>query len=193
MILDLSAASEGELATLTLAGRQAAFREIMRRHREPIYRLVQGHLGDAHEALDVVQECFVAAFLNLHKYDDARPMRAWLARIAINKARDWHRRRTVRRMFAGTGSLADDVMEMVSDSAPGMDVLLADREELQRVTLAIASLPRNLKETLLLRTLEGFGQATTAQMLGISEKAVEARLRRARVKLEECSPGPSMA
>src|SRR3546814_10611350 len=91
--------SDGELAALTVAGRQAAFAVIMRRHREPIYRLIRGYIGDPEEAVDLVQGCFTSAFRNLRRYDQARPFRAWLSRIAINKCRDWARRRAVRQFF----------------------------------------------------------------------------------------------
>jgi RNA polymerase sigma-70 factor (ECF subfamily) len=51
--LDLKKCSDAELVGLALAERQAAFSEIMRRHREPIYRLVRSSIGDADEALDL--------------------------------------------------------------------------------------------------------------------------------------------
>ena len=89
--------SDGGLAALSLAGEQAAFSEIVRRHKEPLHRLVARLIGDEEEALDLVQEAFVSAHRALGSYDASRPMRAWLSRIAINKARDWRRRRAVRR------------------------------------------------------------------------------------------------
>ena len=73
MSLDLQACSDGELAALTLAGRQSAFAEIMRRHQTAIFRLVRGLVGNAEEALDLTQDCFVSAFSHLRKYDGARP------------------------------------------------------------------------------------------------------------------------
>lgn len=173
--------SDGELAALTLAGRQDAFAEIMRRHREPIYRLIRGYIGDPEEAVDLVQECFTSAFKALDRYDQERPFRAWLSRIAINKCRDWARRRTVRRLLlsSSSASLAADV----PDPAPRADEAASDRQELDRLWQAISALPRTLKEPLILRTIEGLSQAETATVLRISEKAVETRLYRARQKL----------
>src|SRR3546814_5480522 len=83
--LELQSCSDGELAALTLGGRQAAFAEIMHRHQSAIFRLVRGLVGNAEEALDLTQDCFVSAFSHLRKYDGARPLRAWLPRIAIKK------------------------------------------------------------------------------------------------------------
>ena len=185
MSLDLAACSDGELAALALGDRQAAFAEIMRRHRVPIYRMICGQIGDAEEALDLTQDCFVAAFQHLRSYDGVRPLRAWLTRIAINKSRDWVRRKRVRQILSFASALPPDAIENIRDDAPGHDVAAADKAELIRLRQAIARLPAALKETLVLRTIEGLSQAETAATLAISEKAVETRLYRARTRLGE--------
>lgn len=184
MSLDLSALNDGDLAALSLGGRQAAYAEIMRRHRDALYRLVVGNIGDPEEALDLVQETFVAAHQALARYDGSRPMRRWLSTIALNKCRDWRRRRAVRRMFAFALPLDASSAEVAEDRVLP-DAEAADREEVRRVTSAIAQLPRPLREPLVLRAVEGLSQAETAAILGITEKAVETRVRRARASLSE--------
>ena len=173
--------TDGELVALVLGGRQAAFAEIVSRHKLPLHRLIARIIGDDDEALDVLQEVFVAAHGSLHRFDMARPMRAWLARIAINKARDWRRRRAVRRLISAV--LPIERVSDIADDRPAIDTLAADREELQQVGAAIATLPANLRESLVLRAIEGMSQAETAEALGISEKAVETRLYRSRQRL----------
>lgn len=173
--------TDGELAALTLAGRQDAFAEIMRRHREPIYRLIRGYIGDPEEAVDLVQDCFTSAFKGLDRYDQARPFRAWLSRIAINKCRDWARRRAVRRILLAPASSSQAAA--IPDPSPGADEAAGDRQELERLWRAVANLPRSLKEPLVLRTIEGLSQSEVAAVLRISEKAVETRLYRARRRL----------
>ena len=189
MSLTLDDCTDAELAALTIGGRRQAFAAIMRRHRDPVYRLIRSHIGDGEEALDVTQDVFVAAFRHLSRYDGARPMRAWLARIAINKSRDWRRRRRVRALFGLGGADTQAIVEAVADDAPGAEVAAGDRREMTRLSTMIADLPATLKETLLLRTVEGMSQAETAETLGISEKAVETRLYRARGKLAEMMRG----
>nr|WP_231708454.1 RNA polymerase sigma factor [Sphingomonas populi] len=177
---DLAALDDGALVARAIAGRQVAFREIMRRHRDPLYRLVRGHVGDADEALDLVQDCFATAWRHLGRFDQSRPLRPWLARIAINRARDWHRRRALRRLV-GFGVGREE--EAVPDEAPLPDIVAGARIDLERVWAAITRLPERLRETLLLRTVNGLSQMETAEALKISEKAVETRLYRARVQL----------
>ena len=187
MSCDPAACSDGELAALTRAGREDAFTELMRRHREPIYRLIRGYIGDPEEAVDLVQECFISAFRNLRRYDQSRPFRAWLSRIAINKCRDWARRRAVRRLLHMSATPAQ--ASSIEDPAPGAEEAAGDREELERIWRAIAELPRSLKEPLILRTIEGLSQSEAAAVLRISEKAVETRVYRARRKLASLRDG----
>ncbi|MBG6120316.1 MULTISPECIES: RNA polymerase sigma factor [unclassified Sphingobium] len=171
------------LAAHAMAGHQDAYAALMRRHRDAVWRLARGHVGDSDEALDITQEVFIAAFAALARYDGARPFRAWIARITLNKCRDWGRRRAVRRFFAFARPI--DEAGDIADVAPDPEAALQSQRELARINAAIAALPAPLKDVLLLRTIEAMSQADTAATLGLSEKAVETRLYRARAKLSE--------
>ena len=179
--MPLTGCTDGELAALALTGRQAAYGELMQRYREPVFRLVRSHVGDADEALDVVQETFVAAFASIERYDGSRPFRHWINRIALNKCRDWGRRRAVRRLFRY--ALPLDAASEIVDTAVTGETAIDGARALARVTKAIASLPVNLKEPLILTAVDGLSQAEAAAVLGISEKAVEVRIYRARKAL----------
>ncbi len=180
--LDWTELSEGELFTLSIAGRQAAFAEIMRRHRQSTFRMIRACVGGSDDALDLLQETFIAAHQAMPRYDGTRSMRAWLSAIALNKCRDWGRKRAVRRFLSIATSIGAEA-EAVAEDQVGADDVTGDRQELDRVTKTIAGLPASLKESLVLRTIEGLSQAETAAILAISEKAVEARVYRARAKL----------
>jgi RNA polymerase sigma factor (sigma-70 family) len=184
VIAHFAACSDGELATRAIDHDRGAFAALMRRHEARIYRLIRSHIGSDSEALDLVQESFVAAWLALKSYDPARPFGTWLARIAINKSRDWGRRRAVRRLFTFAAPLEGDVLEIAND-AIAADVTAADRQRLAAVARELPKLPAPLKEPLILCAVDGLSQAAAAVVLGISEKAVESRIRRARAKLAE--------
>ena len=175
---------DGELAARALAGREEGYRALMARHRESVYRMVHAQISDADAAVDVTQESFIAAFAHLARYDPARPFRHWIMRIALNKCRDWRRRRAVRGFFSRAQPLEEEGVH-VADSAPGPEAEAAGRRQMAQVRRAINAMPDNLRSILLLRTVEGMSQAEVAMLLGLSEKAVETRLYRARVKLSE--------
>ena len=190
MTLDLSQCDDRELASLAVAGQQQAFKELVGRHKGAVFRLIRNNVGDTDEALELVQESFVSAFSAINRYDPARPFRVWISRIALNKCRDWSRRRAVRSFFWLAKPIeADDILESDAHHGPsrrgpsGPDREAESRSELKLVQKAMMDMPTPLREVLTLRTIEELSQAETAAILGISEKAVETRLYRARTRL----------
>lgn len=183
----LQPATDSELVALALAGKQAGFSRLLERYRDPVFRLVRHHLGDDAEALDITQESFIAAFAALRRYDPARPFKSWILRIALNKCRDWGRRRKVRQFFTWARPLEDAYD--VADSAQDPEAALASTNEVARIRTALANLPASLKDPLILCTMEGHSQDEAAALLGISRKAVEVRIYRARQKLSELLEG----
>lgn len=174
------ARDDAALVAAILAGDGRAFTDLMRLHKEAIYQFVRRYVGDADEAYDLVQETFVAAWTALSTFDSARSIRAWLRRIALNKCRDWSRRRMVRRFFFAAAPIdaeGGEVAAPASDASPENERLLA---ELDR---QIAMLPDTLKEPLLLTQFEGLSHKDAAQILNTSAKAIEMRVYRARARL----------
>jgi len=181
--LDLSRCDDRELASLAVAGQQQAFKELVGRHKSAVFRLIRNNVGDSDEALDLVQESFVSAFSAINRYDPARPFRVWISRIALNKCRDWSRRRAVRSFFWLAKPIeTDDILE---SDAPGPAREAESRAELKLVQKAMLDMPISLREVLTLRTIEELSQAETAAILGVSEKTVETRLYRARARLKK--------
>jgi RNA polymerase sigma factor (sigma-70 family) len=175
--------SDAVLAARAIKGDRSAFNQIVRRHQEPLYRFIRRYVGDADEAYDLLQETFVSAWQALGRYDPARPAATWLRRIALNKCRDWGRRRVVRKFFYAAKALDE------TTAAPNVNASANSEDNneiaLTRLDRAIAALPAQLKEPLLLTAFEGLSQAAAGETLGISAKAVETRVYRARKLLAE--------
>ncbi|HWA23727.1 MAG TPA: RNA polymerase sigma factor [Caulobacterales bacterium] len=172
-----SARDDASLVAAALAGESRAFTDLMRRHKEPIYRFIRRYVGDADEAYDLTQETFVAAWSGLNKYDSIRPLPTWLRRIALNKCRDWSRRRQVRRFFFRAEPI-DAVAERIitREEAPDLEQDL----RLSNLDRAIAALPAQLKEPLLLTQFDGLSHQAVAKALGLTAKTVETRVYRAK-------------
>lgn len=134
---------------------------------------MRGSTGDDDAALVVTQETFIAAFAALKNYDGTRPFKIWVARVALNKCRDWARRRAVGRFFSFARPI--EAAENISADSIPADQLLANRAELapvreRRVRERIAKLPPTIRELLILRAIEGLTLAETAEILDISER-----------------------
>jgi RNA polymerase sigma factor CnrH len=170
-------APEASLIQRARRGDQAAFSDLVRRHQHPLYRFIRRYVGEADEAYDLLQETFVAAWESLARFDEAKPVGPWLRRIALNKCRDWSRRRTVRRLFFWAASLEETDVDAAAPDTESGD---ADAIMLARLDKEVADLPPSLKEPLLLTAFEGLSHQEAAAALNLTPKAVENRVRRAR-------------
>jgi len=184
-------ASDGELAGRALAGEDQAFTLLMSRHKPWAYRFVRRYVGQADDALDVLQDTFFSAWLSLSSYQPERPFEAWLRRIALNKCRDSARRRKVRRMVSAFVGGDEQELPEVVDQAATPEAALADAQASAALAAAIRRLPRGLKEPLLLTSLEGLSHREAGELLGLNAKAVEMRVYRARAQLSLILPRSS--
>lgn len=177
------ALSDEALAVRAADGDERAFAALVGRHKATLYRVARRYVGDADDACDIVQASFVSAWSALGRYDPARGFAPWLRTIALNKCRDHARRAAVRRLLTFSGAVR--AAETVADPQHGAEAEWIAREELAALDRAIAALPRALKEPLLLTVFTGLSQAEAGRELGISVKAVETRVYRARRVLAE--------
>lgn len=166
-------------------GDRAAFTALMTATKADLYRFVRRYVGDEAEAHDVLQEAYASAWLAIRRYDPVRPFDVWLRSIALNKCRDWSRRRAVRRVVRGVMGLDAPEATAIGDDAPPPEVRLDDRRKAEALQRALSDLPDALKAPLLLAALEGRSHAEIAAILGLTPKAVETRIARARKKLGE--------
>jgi RNA polymerase sigma factor (sigma-70 family) len=177
--------SDAELAARALGGEDAAFAELMRRHKAWTFRFIRRYVGDSDDAYDLLQDTFFSAWQALNRYQRERPFHTWLRRIALNKCRDRGRRQLVRRVLTAFAPHGQETAPEVRDAAPGPEAQASAEEELRQLEQGLEALPRQLKEPLLLTALEGLSHKDAAELLGINAKAVEMRVYRARTRLAE--------
>ena len=172
------------LAIAAQAGDRQAFEGLVLLHKVSLYRFVRRYVGDADDAYDLVQEAFISAWLALRNFDARQSFSTWLRAIALNKCRDYARRRAVRRrllaLFAAEHTpLGEPLVE--TDPTPE----LRREQRLRQLDQAIAALPRRYKEPLLLTMVSGLTQQQAAEQLKTTTKAIEMRIRRAKKRLGE--------
>ena len=163
--------------------------ELMDRHREGLFRFVLRHVHNEADALEFAMETFVRAYFNIEKFRPAAKFATWLYQIALNLCRDHLRSRAYQYSLqtvsfdAPAQEGGDPSLLLATEGRPDQKT---DRlEELIALEKAIGELPEDLKIAFILTTLEDRPQAETAELLGISSKAVETRVYRARKLLLE--------
>jgi RNA polymerase sigma-70 factor (ECF subfamily) len=181
------------------AGDCGARDELLRRHRRRLARMVavrfDPRLAARVDPSDVVQETLAEAAAHLDRYLRERPLPfyPWLRRLAQRRLIDLHRRhvqarrRSVTREVGPPGlpdhsALALAARLFARSSSPSAGLQRQERRE--RVRAALAALPEQDREVLVLRILEALPTRETAAVLGISEVAVRSRQVRALDRLK---------
>lgn len=150
---------------------------LFQRHRHYVFRVAWGLLGEDAAAEDVVQEVFLRMRTGRLKARPRARFTTWLYKVAVNAAREQARKR--RRMW-GDSAAADALAETADEGADP-----ARLETLRDLGQALATLPLRQREVVVLRHLEGFDTAETAEILGCRAGTVKAHLNRATLKLRE--------
>lgn len=168
-----------QLAHRALSGEDAAWREIYTGSREKIFALLVYHLGNREEALDVLQDVYVAAVKNLDRYRGEGSLEAWLCGIALRRARDWKRR--FLRRFKATDSLEDPGgRELEASEAAG------GRPDLGRaIRRALDALPTRQREAVLLHEYMGYSFREVGDLLGVAEATARVHAHRGREALKK--------
>ncbi len=164
-------------------GDHMSFEALMSRHQVRTYKLIRRYVGNSADACDVLQDTFLSAWRGLSAYERDRPLEFWLGRIALNKCRDRNRRETARR-FVNSGLCAEEIPEL-RDLAPTPPDAIEAEQELARLESCLLKLADALRAPLLLTAVEGLSHKEAARVLGISAKAIEMRVYRARARLAE--------
>jgi RNA polymerase sigma factor (sigma-70 family) len=157
-------------------GEDLALNQLMSRWERPLRAFLYRSTRNEQDALDLAQDTFVRIYQHRARYRAGAKFSTWMFQIALNLARD-HARRQQRRPMASL----EEAPEQTTDTTPGQQV--TDAEAAAEVRSAIASLPGDLREVVLLSEYENLSHAEIAEIVDATPKAVETRLYRAREKL----------
>jgi len=171
-------------------GDQAAFEEIVARHRARVYAMTYRWLRNHQDAEEVTQDAFIQALLRLATFRGDAAFSTWLMQIAVNLAHSrfwyWSRRKRHETVSFDTpldGESGTTLGEVIAGENDPPYAQIETGDLLERVGAGMAHLSPNHREVLTLRTLQDVSYKGIAQMLGISIGTVKSRILRAREDL----------
>lgn len=173
------------------AGDVQAFASLVDSHQERLLRLCERLLGDAEEARDAAQEVFLKAYRKAAAVRPQGRVYTWLYRIAVNHCLNKLRRRKLVRFLRWEDPEERDAPAFdPPDEAADPAAALEARRRWRATRRALARLPENQRSVLVLVRFEGLSYKQVAEVLGITEGAVESRLFRAMRRLEAAQEAP---
>jgi RNA polymerase sigma-70 factor (ECF subfamily) len=163
-------------------GAPSAGEELVKRYYRPLTRYLQRLTRDDHLAEELHQQTWMSVLENLDKFDAAGnpgAFKAWLFRIATNKAND-HWRGSVR------GKAARQAMRLVADEeTDAADVRLESLEEQEKLKRSIDQLPENQRQVLMLRYYSNLKFVEISKMLGCPLNTALGRMHKAVIRLKQ--------
>ena len=165
-----------------------AFDQIYHEHVDLVFNLCLNYLQNQHDAEEVSQDVFLKIHSQLDRFENRSSIKTWVYRIAVNQCLDFLKARKRKKRFGFHISISD-----AADGAPlpvlsGFDhpgVLLEDKEAMERILKLVNTLPTKQKTALVLKSIDGLPQREIAEVMELSEKAVESLLSRARANLKK--------
>ncbi len=189
--LDLPNLPDADVVSLAQKGREAAFRELIRRYERPVYSLIYRMVRDSAAAEDLAQDAFIKVLNHIDKYRPEFKFSSWLFKIANNIAIDHLRRRqldTISMDGSPHATTASDVEATSFDIADqGENALdeLASRELGSAIEQAIGKLRPEYRNCIMLRHVEGRSYEEIAATLDLPLGTVKTYIHRARHQLRE--------
>lgn len=164
--------SDAELLVRARASNEAAFQQLFRRHYAAVRALAARILCDLGAAEDVAQETFVRLARRVDDWRDPAGLRSWLFRVAANLCRD-HLRSKVRRSLRES-----DYLDLFVQNSP------SNPPDALSVVAAMASLPPEQREAIVLVYYENLSHPAAAQIAGCAPSTISWRIMLAKRKLK---------
>jgi RNA polymerase sigma-70 factor (ECF subfamily) len=181
------APADQDLIARTLGGDGAAFATLVDRFQRKIFRVAYAIVRDEAEADTITQDTFIQAYTHLARFQGRSEFETWLTRIAINRSRDWLRRRKFVSLFTGGHDDEDGrtlLFEPV-DERPGPEREIMARQLRVAIERAEGKLSAQQKIIFRLRHYEERPLEEIAELLGLAAGTVRAHLFRAVHKIRK--------
>ena len=189
--LELVRLSDQEIVLLARAGRETAYRELIRRYERPIFALIFRMVRDRELAEDLSQETFIKALNAIESYRPEFKFSSWIFKIANNAAIDHLRRRELDTLSLDGSPHAEtpEAMQATALQIGARQESPLDTVEAKElggaIELAIGRLRPEYRSCILLRHVEGRAYEEIAEMLDLPLGTVKTYIHRARNELRQ--------
>src|SRR6201982_3740175 len=185
------AISDAVAVERTLAGEREAYRVLVERHSQYVYRLAYRMTNKREDAEEVVQEAFLRAYQKLQQFAGNANFGTWVYRIAANYAIDRLRQKKnedARREVpsrAAEGESESDPLEKLKDPAPSPERLAGNAQLAQKMQEALETLTPAERTAIVMRHWDGSGIEEIAAVLKSNSSAAKNTVFRAVQKLRQ--------
>ncbi len=189
--MEIQATDDKTLAAQAAAGRQRAFRELLRRYERPVFSLIYRMVRDRTLAEDLSQEAFIRAFNAIASYNPGYKFSSWMFKIAHNLTIDHLRKKRIDTisLHGSPHALTEEAQArtrpIVESADERPDAYVENLELGSQIEAAIGNLRPEYRTVTLLRHVEGYSYKEIAEIMELPLGTVKTYIHRARLELKE--------
>lgn len=163
------------------------FHQLYEVHVKMVYNLCLNYLQNTEDAEEATQDVFVKVHENLSKFKHNSTPKTWIYSITIRHCLDIikskNRQKRSGFMQSLFGKTGNEIVQITDFNHPGVE--LENKEAVKTIMKAMENLPENQKTAIILKTMDDLKGKEIAEIMSISEKAVESLLSRAKQNLKD--------
>ncbi len=163
-----------------------SFLEIYHEYKNLVYNLALQYVLKIEDAEEISQDVFVKVYEKFHTFREESELKTWIYRITINQSLDFLKAKKSQKRWNVFGMIELDHdmnhLQIPNLNHPGIE--LVHKEAIESLMKAIYLLPENQKTVIILLKIDQKSQSETAEIMGMTTKAVESLFQRAKKSLE---------
>lgn len=171
---------EAELIHSILDGNQQDYAILIKRYQVNVFRTVMGFVHNKEDSEEITQDVFVKAYQSLSSFSGKAAFSTWLYRIAVNISLNYLRKKKRRRFWIGLS----DFLQVASKDKSA-ETVITERSDSAVIQLALDALPEKQRLAFVFTKYEELPQKQVAEIMQISEGAVEQLILRAKMNLQK--------
>lgn len=148
---------------------ETCFIELVNLYNKKVISLCYSYTDNYYDAEDLSQEVFISLYKSINNFRGDSSLSTYLYKITLSKCIDFKRKKSIKNFLSGLLSFQHSALE--------------DIDEKNYIRQCISALPEEMKKAVILYYYVGLSQKEIAQVLRVSEKAVEGKIYRAKQKL----------
>ncbi len=181
--------ADDEIIEQILQGNRDIYRELVEKYKSMLFLTCMGFLHNKDDAEDLTQEIFIQVYQSLPKFRGESSFSTWIYRIAVNAALNKIRKESksflVKRFESFMVGEKQKMLEIPIPENENPETILIQAEYREWIQRALNSLPENQRTTIVLSKYDELSQKEIAEIMNITEGAVEALIQRGKTNLRQ--------
>lgn len=173
--------NDNAVIALIRAGDKEAYQQLVERYQQKVFQTCMGFVHDEEDAADLAQDVFIRAYEKLSSFQGAAQFSTWLYRMTTNMAINFIRKRKFRSLFQRM-DVEKNKMEVSNGDCADAHILRTEQKKMLK--LAVSRLTPSQQKAFVLSHYQDLSNQELADVMGLSIKAAESLLFRARARMQ---------